>query len=416
MTTETDGQVEAALARLSPGARILVQGCSGESRLLAGRVRGAGTSLDAPIFTGIRIPGVNETVWLPDADPDRRARFETFFMTAALAEERDRVAFLPIPYGDILRRLRSIRIDAAVFAVTPPDARGMCSFGPTVDFLAELWPSIPLRIAHINPLLPRTGGPTGIPREAIHVAVEAPEMPVGMPDPPLDARSAAIARHVAGFVADGATIQTGLGKLPGAILRELTDRRKLRMHTGLIGDAVLDLLAAGAIADGRDVTTGVALGTQRLYDALPGSGIDFRPVSQTHDSRVLAGITGLVTINAAMSVDLYGQGYAEVAGARWHSGTGGATDFARGAAAGGGLRIIALPASAGDRTRIVPPGGGTGPVSLSRTDIDVIVTEHGVADLRGKGHDARAAALVAIAHSDYREPLARAWRDGPGHH
>jgi acyl-CoA hydrolase len=416
LTTEAEGEVEAALARLPPGARILVQGCSGESRLLAGRVRAAGAWLDAPAFTGIRIPGVNETIWLPDADPGRLARFETFFMTATLAEERDRVAFLPLPYGDILRRLRSIRVDAAVFAVTPPDARGMCSFGPTVDFLAELWPSIPLRIAHINPLLPRTAGPTGIPRDAIHVAVEAPEAPVGLPDPPPDARSAAIARHVAGFVTDGATIQTGLGKLPGTILRELTDRRNLRMHTGLIGDAMLDLLAAGAIADGRDITTGVALGTQRLYDALPASGIDFRPVSHTHDPRILARIPGLVTINAAMSVDLYGQGYAEVAGGRWHSGTGGATDFARGAAPGGGLRIIALPASAGDQTRIVPPGNGAGPVSLSRTDIDVVVTEHGAADLRGKSHDARAAALVAIAHPDHRAPLARAWRDGPGRH
>ncbi|MGJ3626910.1 hypothetical protein AB5I41_08445 [Sphingomonas sp. MMS24-JH45] len=100
-----------------------------------------------------------------------------------------------------------------------------------------------------------------------------------MPDPPPDVRSDAIARHVAGFVADGATLQTGLGKLPGAILRALTDRRGLRLHTGLIGDAVLDLLAAVVVADGRDIVTGVALGTPRLYATRCRELISFRPVS-----------------------------------------------------------------------------------------------------------------------------------------
>lgn len=403
-------EFEAALARLPRHARILVQGCAGETRLLADRFDAAAPSLDAPVLTGVRIPGVNDRTWLPNAD----ARFETFFMTKALADRREQVSFLPLSYTDILRRLRSIRIDAAIFAVSPPDEQGRCSFGPTVDFLAELWPSIPLRIAHVNPLLPRTAGPTGIPRDAIHVAVEAPETIIAVADPVADARSTAIARRTAEWIGDGATIQIGLGKLPGAILRAITDRRRLRLHTGLIGDAVVDLLDSGAIVHGGDVVTGVAIGTQRLYDALPGSGFDFRPVSWTHDFATIARQPAFVAINSAMSVDLYGQGYAETAANEWTSGTGGATDFARGAKAGGGLRIITLPATAGTSSRIVGPGVGIGPVSLSRTDIDIVVTEHGAADLRDKSHDARAAALVAIASPEHREPLARAWRDGPG--
>lgn len=396
-------------AHLPSAGRVLVQGCTGASALLAEATEAAGERLGALRFTGIRVPGFNRHTWLPNA----QSRFETFFMTPQLAARREQVEFLPLCYADILRRLNSVPLDAAIFSVSPPDANGECSFGPTVDFLAELWPKIPRRIAHINPLMPRVEGPT-IPLTAFTAFAEAPE-PLGtMAEEGVDSRTSAIAAHVAGFIGDGATIQTGLGKLPGAILRALKERRGLKLHSGLIGDAALDLLEAGAIAHGPDITAGVAIGTGRLYEALPASGIRFRPVSHTHSAQVIAALPKFVAINSVMSVDLYGQGYSEAAGRGWNSGTGGATDFARGALAGGGLRIVALPASAGSASRILPAGEGLGPVTLARTDIDIVVTEHGAADLRQISHDARAAALIEIAAPEHREPLARAWRDGPG--
>lgn len=406
--TPTRFTISDLAAVLPPRGRTFVQGCSAQSAILAEAVAIAGDALGAMTFTGIQVPGINRDDWL--ANPD--CRFETFFMTPELQAAGNAVTFLPFCYADILSHLRATPIDAALFSVSPPDANGLCSFGPTVDFLAEIWPSIPRRIAHINPLLPPTSGPTGIPFAAIHAVIEGeaavPEAPDGQADPV----SLAIAGHVAALIGDGSTVQTGLGKLPGAVLRLLADRRDLHMHSGLIGDAVLDLLDAGAIAEGGHVTAGVAIGTRRLYDALPSSGIRFHPVSHTHAPAVLARIPRFVTVNAAIAVDLYGQAFAETTGQGWNSGSGGATDFARGARAAGGVRIVALPSTARTGSRIVSPGMARGPVSLGRMDIDIVVTEHGAADLRGLTHDGRAAALVAVAAPDHRETLARAWRDG----
>jgi acyl-CoA hydrolase len=138
----------------------------------------------------------------------------------------------------------------------------------------------------------------------------------------------------------------------------------------------------------------------------------FRPVSYTHSMTVLAQIPLLRTINSAIAVDLYGQVYAELTPRGLMSGPGGAGDFARGAKAAGGVRIIALPAGAdgGKISRIVVPGQGPGPVSLGRQDVDVIVTEHGAADLRGLSHAQRAAALIKVAPPSHREALAAGWQ------
>lgn len=392
-------------ACLPRSGHVFVQGCASESSALADAVEAAGARLGALTFTGIRVPGVNKRNGLSGP----ASRVETFFMTPELTEVAESVDFLPLCYSDIARRWRVLPPAAALFAVSPPDSNGLCSFGPTVDFLAELWPQIPIRLAHINPLLPRTTGPTGIPFDALEVVIDAPEPMAQLVGDAADRRTDAIAANVASLIGDGATLQIGLGKLPSALLRALTERRNLRIHSGLIGDGVLDLLNAGTITRGPDITAGVAIGTQRLYEVLPESGIVFRPVSYTHDSATIAAQPNFVAINSVMAVDCYGQGYSEVGPEGWSSGAGGATDFARGALAGNGLRIVALPSSAGSASRIVVRGRG--PVTLARTDIDIVVTEHGIADLRWKTHAARAAALIAIASPYHQETLARAWRD-----
>lgn len=405
------GETVQELATLLPASGVvLVEGGPGASDHLADAIEAAGDKLGALTFTGVQVPGINRRSWRPNA----ASRFDTFFMTPELSRRGGEVRFLPFSYLQIGSWLRRKPIAAALFSVTPPDEAGMCSFGPTVDFLAELWPEVPVRIAHVNPLLPRTEGPCGIPAAAFKRLIETPQPLVEMDDAAPDAGAMAIARQVAAFIDDGATLQLGLGKLPGAVLRALTDRRRLRIHSGLIGDGVIDLLEAGAIPAGGAVTTGVAIGTRRLYDALPGSGIAFRPVSHTHDWATIAAQPRFVSINSALEVDLLGQGYSEAGPSGWTSGAGGVTDFARGAALGGGLRIVALPATAKGASRIVHASGGRGPVSLARGDIDIVVTEHGAADLRGRTHNARAAALIGIAAPDHREALAKAWRDGPG--
>ena len=184
----------------------------------------------------------------------------------------------------------------------------------------------------------------------------------------------------------------------------------MRLHTGLIGDGALDLIHSGAMAPGPCATVGVAIGSPMLYAGLDHEHVQFQPVTVTHDTATLAGIDRLVTINSALEVDLFGQAYAEASSRGFLSGPGGASDYARGARLSrGGLRIVALPATAGSISRIVVPGSATGPVSLSRFDIDIVVTEHGVADLRKRDYPSRAAALIAIAAPKHRDSLAQAW-------
>jgi acyl-CoA hydrolase len=367
----------------------------------------AGHALGAMTFTGIFVPGLNTRTYLANSD----CRVETFFLTPELKAAGDAVAFLPLGYGDILARLRAVPIDAALFMATPPDSDGLCGFGPVVDFLADLWPKIPVRIAHINPLMPNARGSTGIPFRELTAYVEGEQSLLNFPDAGSDPVMEEIARNVAKWIGDGATIETGLGKLPTAALGALKGRRGLKIHSGLIGEGVVDLEEAGALADGRAVTGGVAVGSNRLYDAVGGPQYWFEPVSYTHSPRVIIEIENFVALNSAVEVDLVGQGYAEMGPQGLMSGPGGASDFARAAWCAGGLRIVALPASAarGAISRIVAPNAGAGPILLGRMDTDVVVTEFGSANLRGLSYHDRAVALTAIASPNHRRSLEDAW-------
>jgi acyl-CoA hydrolase len=392
---------------LPPGGRTLVVAASGESLVLADAVMRAGEALGAMTFTGIFVPGLNTRTYL--ANP--KCRVETFFLTPELKTAGQATTFLPLCYSQILDRLRAIPIDAALFMTTPRDGEGNCSFGPIVDFLAELWPKIPVRIAHINPKLPRVRGDCAIPFSALTAYFEGEQELLGFVETADDPVAEAVAAHIAPFIGDGATLQIGLGKIPTAALRALRARRNLRIHSGLIGEAVLDLEDAGALAPGVAITGGVAIGSRRLYDRVGGAAYRFHPVSFTHSPRVVAGIENFVSLNSALEVDLFGQAYAEFSPAGLMSGPGGASDFARAAWAAGGLRIVALSASAakGRISRIVAPQASLGPVSLGRMDTDIVVTEFGSADLRWLDHRQRAGKLIAIAPPAHRETLEQSW-------
>lgn len=390
---------------------VLVSSCSAESDLLVGEVAAAGEGLGAADFTGIFVPGLNRHVWRAGA----RSRVTSFFATPELRAEPDRLRFLPLCYQDILAFLRSSRPVAAVFMCAPPDEHGNCSFGTEVAFTAALWPNIPVRVAHINPAMPSTPGDPGIPFGELTGWFEGDQPLRSSKSATNDPIARRIASAVATLIPDGATIQTGLGKVPDEVLRALSSHRDLRLHSGLIGDGALDLVRSGAMAPGPSALVGVAIGSAGFYDGLADDHFQFRPVTITHDPDRLASIDQLVTINSALQVDLFGQAYAEATAAGLLSGPGGATDYARGARRSpGGLRIVALPSSAKGATRIVAAGAGHGPVSLSRFDLDVVVTEHGIADLRNKGHRDRAKALIAVAAPEHREALEISWRQTAG--
>lgn len=391
---------------LPPGGLTYVSSCAAESDLFASEVEAAGAALGQRRFSGVFVAGLNRCTY--NAGPE--SGVVTFFQTPQLKKEGARSQFLPLCYQDVSQWYAANQPDAVMVMLSPPDADGNCSFGVDAGFGPDQWRGAKVRIAHINPAMPRTAGDPGIPFNDLTAYYEAEqplrEMPGAAGDPVTDA----IAANVASLVPDNATLQTGLGKLPDTMFDNLHDRKGLRLYTGLIGDGALRLVESGAMADGASAVIGSAIGSASLYEGLGDPHFQLRPVSVTHDWRRLAAIDTLVTVNSVMSVDLFGQGFAEASSRGFMSGPGGASDFARGARASeGGLRIIALPSAAKDTSRIVAPGEGIGPVSLSRFDIDVVVTEQGIADLRGLDHHERARAMIAIAAPDHRDSLAAAW-------
>jgi acyl-CoA hydrolase len=255
-----------------------------------------------------------------------------------------------------------------------------------------------------------------IPASAIDLLVYTERAPVEVAAARISATDEAIARHCAGFIGDGSVIQTGVGAVPDAILRLLHDRRDLGVHSGMLGDGLVDLVEAGVITNARkEIDAGVSIngalmGTRRLYDfADRNPAIRMCASSYTHDAAVLGRLSRLVTINSALEVDLTGQVNAEQSGRAYLGGTGGQVDFVRaGARSPGGHAIIALGAAAKGGTISKITAALSGPVTTARSEVDVIVTEYGAAELKGQCLAERSRRLIAIAHPDFREELSRA--------
>lgn len=304
--------------------------------------------------------------------------------------------------------------DVAMVQVAPPDAAGNCSFGLDATYVADAVAGARLVIAEVNEAVPRVPG-ASLPWERIDVAVHTDVTPLQLPPGRGGEAEARIAARIAALIDDGDTIQVGVGALPEAILRELRGAHDLGVHSGMICDPIADLVEAGVVTgahkeEGRGlVVTGAALGSTRLFDFLGATdAVELRPVSYTHRPDVLARVGRLVAINGALEVDLTGQVNAESAGGRYVGAVGGQVDFLRAAAVAGGLAIVALPATVArtGATRIVERLNG--PVTTSRVDVDLVVTEFGVARLRGLDLADRARALTAIAGPEHREALDRA--------
>lgn len=308
-----------------------------------------------------------------------------------------------------------LRCDVAMIQVSPADADGNHSFGLTSDYVQAAVAKARLVIAEINDQVPYTLGEF-LPASKIDVAVHVSRAPVEVAPAKIGETDEAIARHCAEFIVDGSVIQTGVGAVPDAILQLLHDRKDLGVHSGMLGDGLVDLVEAGVITNARKAIdrgvsiNGALIGSRRLYEwAHQNKSIRMCATSYTHDAVVLAQLERLVTINSALEIDLTGQVNAEQSGNAYMGGTGGQVDFVRaGARSPGGHSIIALSATAkgGSLSKIVPTLSG--PVTTARTEVDVVVTEFGVAELKGQTLAERTRRLSAIAHPDFREELDRA--------
>lgn len=308
-----------------------------------------------------------------------------------------------------------IGCDVAFVQLSPADDNGNHSCGLISDHVRAAVSKARVVIAEINEQIPFTFGET-IDASEIDVAIHVSRAPVEIAAAQIGATDEAIAKYAAQYIEDGAVLQTGVGAVPDAILRLLGDRRDLGVHSGMLGDGLVELVEAGVITNARKkIDTGVSIngaliGTRRLYDwAHKNPAMRMCSTAYTHDAAVLAQLDQLVTINSALEVDLTGQVNAEQSGSAYLGGTGGQVDFVRaGARSRGGRSIIALSATAkgGALSKIVT--NLSGPVTTARSDVDVIVTEFGAAELKGQTLAERTRRLMAIAHPDFREQLDRA--------
>jgi acyl-CoA hydrolase len=323
---------------------------------------------------------------------------------------------VPNNFSEVPRLLReTTRCSLVLAAASPVDRHGYFSLGTNCDYVGPFIGTVPFFL-EVNAQMPRTFG-----RNQIHVSqvagwVETDRPLIEVAPPPPSDVDARIAAYVTERIADGSTIQAGIGSIPSALLAGLADHRDLGVHTELLSDAVIDLIDRGVVTGthkrlhpGKVVTT-FALGTQRLYDFLhENPAIEFLPVDHVNDPRVIAQEDRFVSINATTEVDLVGQCASETVAGRYWSSSGGQADFARGAMySRDGVAFVVLPSTAanGEVSRIratLTPGSM---VTTLKNTVDHIVTEFGVADMRGRSIAQRAAALIEVAHPRFRDELA----------
>jgi 4-hydroxybutyrate CoA-transferase len=408
-----------AAALVRSHTRVFLSGnCSVPREILAAIVN------HAPELTDVEIVQV---LTIGDADyvaPEMAGhlRVNTLFISDNVrgAVNAGRADFTPCLLSEIPGLFASGRLplDVALIQVAPPDEHGFCSFGVEVGVTKPAAQAARLVIAEVNPRMPRTLGDS-----FIHISRLNAIVPVDYPVPEVqmasgDALTDRIACRVANLIPDGATLQTGIGAIPDAVLRHLTDRKHLGIHTELFSDGIVDLVQRGVITGERKtihpgkIISGFALGTQCLYDFMDDNPMfELHPTDYVNDPFIISRNENMVAINSAIEVDLTGQVCADSVGPRLYSGVGGQMDFMYGAARSkGGIPIIALPSTLQKKdgrqiSKIVASLQCGAGVTTTRNHVHYLVTEHGVADLYGRTIAQRAASLIAIAAPEFREEL-----------
>jgi acyl-CoA hydrolase len=363
---------------------------------------------------------------VPFAAPEHAGRFRSvsLFTSAPLraAISQGRAEYLPVFLSDVPALFASgtIRLDAAIVQLSPPDRHGLCTLGVSVDAARAAVDAAPLVLAEINAQMPRTHGHGVVPLSRVNAWTES-DRPLHQHAPePRSAEVERIGELVAGLVEDGACLQMGIGAIPDAVLARLHGKKDLGVHSEMFSDGLVDLVRAGAVTNrlksvhpGRTVTSFV-VGTRKVFDFVNDNpSVEFHPCDRTNDTAVIRKNRRTVAINSALQVDLSGQVCADSIGHRIYSGIGGQMDFIRGAALShGGKAVIALPSTAagGSISRIVPelsPGAG---VVTTRGHVHWLVTEYGAVNLHGLTLGERAEALIGLAHPDFRQKLREQWK------
>ncbi|OIQ22560.1 MAG: 4-hydroxybutyrate CoA-transferase [Flavobacterium sp. MedPE-SWcel] len=332
-------------------------------------------------------------------------------------------SYTPVFLSELPRLFRKqvLPLDVAFIHVSPPDGHGYCSLGVSVEATIAAIENSKYVVAQVNPQMPRTFGDGIIHISEIDYLVEV-DVPIYAHEPvAITEQEAKIGKYVASLIEDESTLQMGIGSIPNAALANLTNHKNLGLHTEMFSDGVIDLIEKDVIncnykgtVRGRALAT-FLIGSKRLYDFVDDNPfIEMRESSFVNDTAAIRKNKKMVAINSAIEVDLTGQVCADSIGCRMYSGVGGQMDFIRGASLSeGGKAIIALPSvTKKGANRIVPflkQGAG---VVTTRSHVQYIVTEYGIADLYGKTLKERATSLINVAHPDHREAIERDYFNG----
>jgi 4-hydroxybutyrate CoA-transferase len=332
------------------------------------------------------------------------------------AIKEGRADYTPVFFSEIPRLFRDyiLPIDVALIQLSQPDNRGYMSFGVSVDYTMQAAKSSKVVIAEVNNQMPRTRG------AYIHVSdvdyiVETDRPLIEIPLPKITSIEEKIGRNIASLVPDQANLQLGIGGIPDAALKFLKEKKDLGIHTEMFSDGVVELYEKGVITNkfnnlnpGKFTAT-FLMGTKRLYRFVDNNpNVKMYPVDYTNNVMIAGKVNKLISINSALQVDLFGQVGADTLGYQQYSGVGGQVDFVRASSLSlGGKSIIALPSTNKKQTisRIVPKLNEGSCVTTSRNDVHYVITEYGIADLRGKTIRQRAKELIKISHPDFHDQL-----------
>jgi acyl-CoA hydrolase/RimJ/RimL family protein N-acetyltransferase len=407
---------EQAVAQIRPGQRVFIgTGCAQPQELVRALTARSSELSDTQI---VHLLTVGDA---PYAHKELAQHFSvnSFFIADNVRHiiQEGLGDYTPIFLSDIPRLFSSgqLPLDAALIQVTPPDNRGMCSLGISVDIVKSAAENAGMVIAQVNPQMPRTLGDSFVHVHDLDVLVptDVPLLETEIAKPNEVTRK--VAEYIVGLVEDGSTLELGIGRIPATVLEFLKNKKDLGIHTEMLSDSVVDLVKAGVITGARKtrdrgkIVASFCMGSRKLYDFIDNNPLfSFHPTEYVNDSYLISQQHRMVAINVALEVDLTGQVCADSLGTKFFSGIGGQVDFNRGAARSlDGKAIIALPSTAneGKISRIVAwlsPGAG---VVTTRGDVHYVVTDYGVAYLHGKSVQERALALISIAHPDFRARL-----------
>jgi len=338
------------------------------------------------------------------------------------AIDTNRAEYTPVFFHEVPELFRdgTLPVDTALIQVSKPDKNGFCSLGVSVDYTKGAAENAKVLIAEINDKMPRTLGDSFIHVSDIDYLVESSYDIPELQPPNISEIEKKIGEYCASLIENGSTLQLGIGAIPDAVLLFLKDKKDLGIHSEMISDGIVELVEEGVITNkkkninrGKAVVT-FLMGTKRLYDFIDDNpSIEFYPVDYVNNPAVIMKLENMVAINSCLAVDLMGQIAADSMGLKQYSGVGGQVDFVRGSAMGrGGKAIIAIPSTAGKGkySRIVPFLEQGTAVTTSRNDVHYVVTEYGIANLKGRTLKERGRALINIAHPNFREELIKEWQ------